>query len=606
MKSIYLRRSLTLLISSISLFSLQAQNKLPLTDLSFFQNPGPSWSIEGNVNSGYTDKAVLTEIPGTGILANLSDDSHRGEDIFSKQQFGGMDIELDYLMAPGSNSGIYMQGRYEVQLRDSWGNVLPTSADNGGIYERWNDSLPEKHKGYDGHSPRQNVSRAPGTWQHMKISFQAPRFNAAGQKTANAIMLRVELNSVLIQENIELSGPTRGAIGKDEVALGPLRLQGDHGSVAFRNIKITPFDSPHPELVNLKYALYKGMYTDEDGYKKVQPNVTGNAELISMNVTPFPPVFLIHFTGLLRIKEPGIYHFGFNISGGRGSLKINGKDVIFLGQGKGWGSGDITLPAGEFPFDIIYSKLVTWDKPVIGVEVSGPGIRTFRISDANVGADHENPILVEAPVNTILRSFSIIDTFMVTHAVNVGSPLDVHYTYDLDKGKIVQVWRGDFLDVSSMWHGRGDGLAHPLGMVLQFGKPEIILEKLVSPEAQWFSDTSGTGFRTKGYIMDETDRPGFRYLIYQNQVNDLIRVSPGGQGIHRVISMEKPVDHIYLKLATASTIEMISDGIYLLDDKTYYIKIDENLKVKPIIRDVNGYKEIIIPFNQAISYSILF
>jgi hypothetical protein len=606
MKAIYLRRSLLYFVYSFSLLSMHAQNLLPLTNLSFFQDPGPSWSIVGNVNSGLADKAVLSVFPGTGILANLSDISYRGQDIITKQPFGGMDIELDYMMAPGSNSGIYMQGRYEVQLRDSWGIVQPTAADNGGIYERWNESLPEGLKGYDGHAPRQNASRAPGTWQHIKISFQAPRFNAAGQKKANASILRVELNGVLIQENIELSGPTRGAMSNDEVPLGPLRLQGDHGSVAFRNIKITAFDSPLPDLINLKYALYKGMYNDETGIKKMQPDVTGNAELISMNVTPLPPVFLIHFSGVLRIKEPGAYHFGLNISGGRGSLKINSQDVISLGQGKGWGSGNIILPVGEFPLDIIYSKLVTWDKPVIGMEVAGPGIRIFRISDANVGADHENPIVVNASVNTILRSFSDVNTFKVTHAVNVGSPLQVHYTYDLDKGMIVQVWRGDFLDVSSMWHGRGDGTARPLGMVLQFGIPVPALEKLGSPETKWSSDTSGSGFRTKGYILDEADRPGFRYLIYKTQVNDKIRILPNGQGIHREISLENPIDNVYLRLAAASTIEMLSDGLYLLDDKSYYIRIDDASKAKPVVREVSGYQELIIPFKQAFSYSILF
>jgi len=606
MKSIFFKISLQCIIFSISVFNIDAQNIIPLTNLSFFQDPGPSWSIVGDVHSGYAKNAVLTKFPGAGILVNISDNVHPGRDIFSKQLYGGMDIELDYLMAPGSNSGIYLQGRYEVQLLDSWGIIFPTAADNGGIYERWNESLPEGHKGFDGHAPRQNASRAPGLWQHMKISFQAPGFNTAGQKTENARILRVELNGVTIQENIELSGPTRGAMGNDEVPLGPLRFQGDHGSVAFRNIKITPFNSPMPELENLKFELYKGRFEDETAYKKMKPDLIGKTDVISMNITNFPPSFLTHFSGVLRIRESGVYHFGLNISGGSGSLKINDKDVVSLGQGSGRGSGDISLTVGEFPLDILYSKLVTWDKPVIGVEVSGPGIRPFKISDANIGAEHENPILVDASVNTILRSFSDIDTNKVTHGVNVGSPLKVHYTYDLDKGMIVQVWRGDFLDVSSMWHGRGDGTAHPLGMVLQFGNPAPAIEKLGSPESLWSSDTAGSGFRTKGYALDEADRPQFSYMIYQTRVNDLIRVSPDGHGIHRELSVEKPVDHLYLILAKASKIETLSDGLYILDDKTYYIRMDETSQAKPVIRNKDGHQEMVIPFGQSVSYSILF
>jgi len=588
------------------ILQLQAQDKIPLTGLGFFQDPPSSWSIVGDVNSGFEDKAVLSLSTGTGILANLTDMSHPGHDILTKQLYGGMDIELDYLMAPGSNSGIYLQGRYEVQLRDSWGTVLPTSADNGGIYERWNENKPDGQKGYDGHAPRQNVSRAPGTWQHMKISFQAPRFNGAGQKTGNARMLRVELNGVPVQENIELSGPTRGALGNDEVPRGPLRLQGDHGSVAFRNIKITSFDNLPPALVNLKYAVYKGKYEEEIKFLSVPPESSGTTEILSTNITRFPTEFLIQYKGVLQIKSPGSYHFSMNLSGGRGSLKINNQGVIFLGQGSGRGSGNITLPVGEFPFDLIYSKLVVWDQPMIGVEVAGPGIRSFKLSDANVGADHEDPILVSADVNTLLRSFSDIDTFKVTHAVNVGSPMKVHYTYDLDKGMIVQVWRGDFLDVSSMWHGRGDGTAHPQGVVLQFGRPLLAINDLGSSGMQWSSDTSGSGFRPKGYIMDETDRPAFQYFIYRNRVKDKTTVLPNSKGIQREISLEKSTDHLYLRLATAKNIETLSNGVYLLDDKTYYLRMDDTGQEKPVIRAVDGQMEIIVQIHQSVRYSILF
>jgi hypothetical protein len=80
-------------------------------------------------------------------------------------------------MATESNSGIYLQGRYEIQLLDTWGATAIRSGSNGGIYERWNESRPNGQKGYMGYAPRQNASRAPGLWQKLKISFQAPRFD---------------------------------------------------------------------------------------------------------------------------------------------------------------------------------------------------------------------------------------------------------------------------------------------------------------------------------------------------------------------------------------------------------------------------------------------
>jgi hypothetical protein len=104
----------------------------------------------------------------------------------------------------------------------------------GGIYERNYSKRPIGQRVFDGRAPRQNVSKAPGLWQHYKISFQAPRF-VNGVKTENARILKVELNGVVIQENIELSGPTAGSISRNEIAEDALRIQGDHGQVAFKN-----------------------------------------------------------------------------------------------------------------------------------------------------------------------------------------------------------------------------------------------------------------------------------------------------------------------------------------------------------------------------------
>ena len=74
----------------------------------------------------------------------------------------------------------------------------------------------------------------------MKISFQAPRFDAEGKKIAAAKMLKVELNGITLHENVELLGPTRSSIA-GEVPKGPLMFQGDHGSVAFRNLVVKSF-----------------------------------------------------------------------------------------------------------------------------------------------------------------------------------------------------------------------------------------------------------------------------------------------------------------------------------------------------------------------------
>ncbi|HKG67913.1 MAG TPA: DUF1080 domain-containing protein [Segetibacter sp.] len=599
-------RLLIFIFCAVNCYQLTAQNTLPLADLSFFQTPGPSWKLAGNVMGSITQKEILNPTAGTGVLVNLPDKNNPGKDLVSNLQHGDLDLELDYMMAMGSNSGIYLQGRYEIQLLDSWGVINPKAGDNGGIYERWNESKPEGQKGYEGHSPRQNASRAPGLWQHMKISFQAPQFNPQGKKTDNAKILRVELNGVPIQENVELSGPTRGALGTDEVAKGPLRFQGDHGPVAFRNIKITAYDKPRPELINLKYSIYKGKYETASDYKKLPPEAEGTSVVLSSNINNIQNEFLIRYTGTMQVKEAGEYNFNLSTPGGRGVLKIRDQTVIPIG-GSGSATGKVTLPAGDFPFELIYSKFLDFAKPALGLAVAGPGIREYVATDANIVSQEDvNPILINAPVNTVLRSFVDIDTTRVTHAVNVGSAQQVHYTYDMDNGMIVQLWRGGFLDATPMWHSRGDGSSKPVGMVQKFGKPVLAIEKLSSADAAWSADTAGTGYHPKGYVLDDSDRPAFRYIIYNTMVNDVSRVLPNSQGIRRDISLQNPAGNLYLRLAEASNIESVSDGLYLLNDKSYYLRIDDAGNAKPFIRNANGRKEIIIPIQNKVSYSILF
>ncbi|MBB6109072.1 PA14 domain-containing protein [Mucilaginibacter lappiensis] len=582
---------------------LRAQNVVSLNDLSFFDNPSSNWKVAAGAQADMVQDEVLTVKDGTGILVNLPG-KKGAKDLFTKTVYGDADLELDYMMAKGSNSGIYLQGRYEIQLLDSWGTVNPKSGDNGGIYERWDDSKPDGQQGYDGHAPRQNASRAPGLWQHMKISFQAPRFDGKGQKIANAKVLYVWLNGVLIQDNVELSGPTRGAFDKGETATGPLRLQGDHGAVAFRNIRIINYDKPQPMLSNLKYWVYKGGDITMDEYKKLKPESEGTSPVLSSNQSKLNNDFLLRYTGNIQVKEAGVYAFKLSVPGGKGIFRINGTDVVALSENAG--QGKVQLQAGDHPFELFYSKTVDWAKPALGLTIAGPGVREYLLSDANVSNnDPVDPIIISAASNTIVRSFSDLPGgIRVTHGVNVGSPGLLHYTYDLDKGMIVQIWRGGFLDATPMWHDRGDGSSRPAGSVQYLGKPVPAIEKLHDANAAWGLDTAGTGYKPKGYVLNADDVPAFKYLIYGIPVNDASTLMDKGQGIHREITLANGVDGLFYHLASGN-IETLGNGLYAIDDKSYYIRIDDAGGAKPLVRDANGKQELIIPIQKKLTYSII-
>jgi len=231
--------------------------------------------------------------------------------------------------------------------------------------------------------------------------------------------------------------------------------------------------------------------------------------------------------------------------------------------------------------------------------------RPAEASQADANA--VDPILIEPSENYILRSFMDLPGYpRVVHAVSVGSPEKVHYTYDMDNAAIIQVWRGGFLNATPMWHDRGDGSSRPLGTVQRFGKPLQTLARLVNAQSSWISDTTGTGYRPKGYVLDAEGRPTFKYISYGIPVSDAVQLLERGQGFSRRISLSDVSAGLYLRLAEAASITEVSDGLYLLDDQSYFLRLDDTSGAKALIRDQNGRKELIIPAVKSLSYSILF
>jgi hypothetical protein len=209
--------------------------RLELTgkDLSKWRQPHGDWMVVGGVRAGGEGERFLVSEPGEGILVNGA--QGRTSNILSVCEHGDVEAHVEFMVPKGSNSGVYFQARYEVQVLDSWGVEQPKHGDCGGIYQRWQDG-----KGFDGHPPRVNASRPPGEWQSFDVVFRAPRFDDQGKKIENGRFVKVVHNGVVVHENVELTGPTRASTYNDEKPTGPLMLQGDHGPVAFRNLWIQP------------------------------------------------------------------------------------------------------------------------------------------------------------------------------------------------------------------------------------------------------------------------------------------------------------------------------------------------------------------------------
>lgn len=224
-----------------------------------------------------------------------------------------------------------------------------------------------------------------------------------------------------------------------------------------------------------------------------------------------------------------------------------------------------------------------------------------------VNTGNADPILVTAETNRTLRSFmDIPGSPRITHAISAGHAQQLHYTYDLDKGNLFQVWRGGFLDATPMWHERGNGTSRPLGSPIRFGVPELTVAILGSPDAPWPSDTTGSGFRSNGYRTDASDLPTFRYQVYGGQVEDAIRPLPQGTGFSRTIACSGAPAGTYIRLAAASLITDQGKGVYVIGDNAWYLTLEETSGARPIIRDGQGGRELLIPAGSTVRYSIIF
>lgn len=156
-----------------------------------------------------------------------------GKDIVSKQQFGDMQLHIEWrtpaevdpskVSQGRGNSGIFLQDRYEVQVLDNYNNKTYANGQAGSIYKQ--------------HIPLVNACKKPGEWQTYDIIFMAPRFNKEGRMIDPARVTVIH-NGILVQNNVALWGPTEymGLPVYKEHGKGPIKLQ-DHGNpVSFRNI----------------------------------------------------------------------------------------------------------------------------------------------------------------------------------------------------------------------------------------------------------------------------------------------------------------------------------------------------------------------------------
>jgi hypothetical protein len=148
-------------------------------------------------------------VEADGVLKNTVEKGTHGTDLLTEKRYLNFVVRFQYLVPDGSNSGFYLRGRQEIQILGDARDGKASKGCNGAIYSF--------------KAPDQFVSKAG--WQTCEATL-------VGNK------ITVVLNGVRIHDNVECTRPTGGEIDNKVNDPGPILLQGDHGTVSFRNLEI--------------------------------------------------------------------------------------------------------------------------------------------------------------------------------------------------------------------------------------------------------------------------------------------------------------------------------------------------------------------------------
>ncbi len=585
----------------------RAQSLLPpepvrLDSLAGFKSPTANWQLAGGLAGDPRHDPALTAAEGVGVLVNNPRADAKGH-LVTAWEHGDLELDLDFLLAPGSNSGVYLQGRYEVQLFDSWGKKEVTSSDCGAIYERWDDARGKGKEGYEGHAPKANASRAPGLWQHLHVEFQAPKFDAAGKKTKNARFAKVVLNDFVVQENVEVTGPTRSAAFDDEQPLGPLMIQGDHGPVAIRALAIKRAGVEKIEVADLAYQLYAGDFKKVGEYDNETPKSSGVPAKFAHGAVEKSGHFALVFTGKIAAPRAGTYAFNVE-SSGSSRLAVDGRAVVVPLE-RGSAAGTIELAAGAHPFRLDYVQASN-GRNALELAAEGPGIARQWLT-VREREERRPPTPKPMPLDVkdrvlAQRSFVPYEPRKRLYAINVGTPAGVHFAYDFETGAILRVWRGAFLDTAEMWVNRGEPqLGKPAGPALTLNaKPNVALIEfgLASdwpnePEALWSS---------QGYTLESDGLPVFLNQLSKLNLRDRIAPTADGRGLTRTLEAKGELASwsTWFLLADATKITAQPDGRgWIIGDREWYLDWPANSPVAPVVRTHNGRQQLAVPLTRA-------
>jgi hypothetical protein len=195
-------------------FKMLDGNKLKFTGVrapSLERKEPPVWGNPVNLLTENMDRWIIPENNKFKMVDGVLVNPEKGGNLITNQKFDDFKLSVEFRYPEGSNSGIYLRGRYELQIEDSRGRADDVSI--GGIY------------GFI--APAVNAAKKPGEWQTFEITL-------VGRNVT------IVHNGIEVISNRPIPGITGGSLDSNEGNPGPIMIQGDHGPVEFRKFVITP------------------------------------------------------------------------------------------------------------------------------------------------------------------------------------------------------------------------------------------------------------------------------------------------------------------------------------------------------------------------------
>ncbi|WP_439558566.1 family 16 glycoside hydrolase [Dyadobacter sp.] len=543
---------------------------LPLKDLSAFESGSPNWTVQGNIAIHPAGSAKIKTQSGEGILVGSP-----GKPIVTKLKANDLRFYAEFNLSPGAEGNLILPGGQKVRLSDS-------SKQKG---------QGTQTSGYVGQFPTQNAAKAPGLWQTIELAYDASVPNLAGSARLNSL----SLNGVTVLETIYLPSSKSPAEGQS------IAMEVTKGTIAFRNVGYQLLASRKPlTLTSLNYKVYSDKW-DSKEYSKLDHE--GTSGVLTQEVTNGMREFHLVYEGDMEVNEAGDYIFTSIYSGPMLDMEIDGKSVLTSGEATSQEShqGTANLTQGKHKFKLHYSRF-PWRQPALGLRVEKAGIRPYDLHTLSSLPEPEpKPYISVTPDMRpeMVRSFIQIDGEKMkrTHCISVGSPDGWNYTVDLNRGALIQAWRGQFADVTEMWYERGEPqLLFPAGLKVHVSGRSS-LASLENSKAAW-PDSSNINYL--GYNINAQGYPVFRYALGAATVSD--QLVSAGNSLSRTFQVQgNAASPLFALVASGKQIIEVEKGLYQIDDR-FYVQLDK--KYKPTIRPAGEVQELILPVSGTTSYSM--